>query len=103
MSLSLRVRLALFCVLLQTEISEDEMEDCAETLAPFIPLLDQLRAQEVYDPEVTLPDPAKARSYVAGLLVKCNRHTHGKHSTAPPHRTAQSLSLSLSVSHFVHG
>ena len=28
-----------------TEISEDEMQDCAETLAPFIPLLEKLRSQ----------------------------------------------------------
>ena len=33
-------------------------------------------SQEIYDPSITLPDPAKARSYVAGLLVKCGRHVH---------------------------
>jgi hypothetical protein len=59
-----------------TDCSEDEMGTCADELAPYIPLLEKLRAENIAGGKIALPDPAKVRSYVAGLLVRCNMHTH---------------------------
>ena len=52
------------------------MAICAEQLSQYVPLLEELRAQDVTDEAVRLPYPSKVRSYLAGLLVRCDQHIH---------------------------
>ena len=59
-----------------SECSVEEMAICAEEISQYVPLLERLRAQNVTAEQIRLPYPSKVRAYLAGLLVRCDQHTH---------------------------
>lgn len=61
---------------LTSDCDENEYRSCADELAQYVPLLQTLLDQNITDEQIRLPYPSKVRSYVAGLLVRCDQHTH---------------------------